>query len=66
MNPENQYCRCGYKFTPGLLMKIRLLIFDEMIWTCPQCGSRLKFKLIHHVVKIESENLDKKELWKRG
>ena len=65
MNPKNQYCKCGRVWQPKLHHKILMLVFGEYTHTC-SCGNRLKFKLIHHVVKIESENLDKKELWKRG
>ena len=65
MNPKNQYCNCGRVWQPKLIHKIIMLVFGEYTYTC-SCGCRLKFKLIHHVVKVRSEKLDKKELWKRG
>lgn len=65
MNPEHQYCNCGRVWQPKLHHKIWMLVFGEYTHTC-NCGCRMKFHLIHHTVKIESENVDKKELWKRG
>ena len=66
IDPKLKYCTCGRSWKPGLYHKIMMLIFHEYTWTCPSCHTRLKFKLIYHVVKVETKKVDKKELWKRG
>lgn len=66
MNPNSQHCTdCGKIWKPRLYHRIIMLICGEYTYSC-SCGCRMKFRLIHHVVKVSSEKLDKKELWKRG
>ena len=67
MNPKNQYCKCGRVWQPRLHHKILMLIFGTYTRTCPQCGTRLTFKLANHVVKIQTETIkDKEEVYKNG
>lgn len=65
MNPKIQYCQCGCSWTPGTYHKIMMLLKGEYVWTCPQCQSRLTFKLIHHVVKVDTVKVLDERIWKR-
>ncbi len=66
LNPKLQYCRCGYTFTPTLIMKLRMLIKGSYIYHCPVCHRSLKLILVNHVVCVDSkENLDEK-IWRNS
>ena len=66
IDPKLQYCSCGCSWRPGTYHKLLMLLFGSYTYTCPHCQSRLKFRLIGHVVKVKADNVDKKELWKNG
>ena len=65
MNPKLQYCKCGCSWSPGTYHKIMMLLKGEYVWTCPQCQSRLTFKLMHHVVKVDTVKVLDERIWKR-
>ena len=65
-NPKIKKCRCGNTFEPRIWHKIVMLVKGYYIWTCNNCQNQYKFVLINHVVKVETVNVDKKELWKHG
>ena len=44
-----------------------MLLFGEYTRTCPQCGTRMKFKLMNHVVKTETKAIkNRDEVYKNG
>ena len=65
IDPTLEHCSCGYSWRPGTLSKIVMLVKGEYVWTCPQCQSRLTFKLIHHVVKVDTKRVLDESIWKR-
>jgi len=67
IDPTLQYCTCGHTWKPKTMHKILMLLFGSYTWTCPQCHTQIKFKLINHVVKIETKVIKNKEkMWKNG
>lgn len=67
MNPKSQWCNCGYTFQPSVYQKVIMLIKGKYIYTCPKCHSKLKFVLIHHVVKVDASSIKNPEkIWRRG
>ena len=59
VDPEMKSCNCGYHFYISKFQKVRMLLFGDIIITCPKCSSKMTFRLIHHSVKIKTEE-DKK------
>ena len=68
IDPRLQYCtNCGQTWKPNTYHKIVMLVRGEYTRTCPQCQTKMKFRLMHHVVKVETERIKKDyELWERG
>ena len=67
IDPTLQYCRCGYTWTPGTYHKLIMLVRGGYTYQCPQCLSTMEFRLVHHVVKVNTESIKSKgELWKNG
>lgn len=67
IDPKKFYCNCGMKFRPGTYHKIIMLLSGTYTWTCPRCGARIIFRLIHHVVKSDTiDNKRRHELWRHG
>jgi len=67
IDPKLQYCRCGMTFTPGIYHKLLMLLFGGYSWRCPQCHSVLKFRLVYHVVKVETESIrNRDKVWRNG
>ena len=67
IDPTLEYCNCGLTWRPKLYHKILMLIFGTYTRTCPQCGTRLTFKLANHVVKIQTETIkDKESVYQNG
>lgn len=67
IDPKLNYCSCGYTFTVSTLQKLRMLLQDSIIITCPRCGNRMTYRLIHHTVKVNSEPIKNKgEVYKNG
>lgn len=66
IDPKLQTCsNCGCSWSPGTIHKIIMLIFGCYIWTCPQCQSRLEFRLMNHVVKVNTEKVLDERIWRR-
>ena len=67
IDPKLQYCQCGNVFRPGTYHKLLMLLLGECSWRCPQCHSVLKFRLIHHVVKVDTVSIKERDkVWKNG
>ena len=67
IDPKLHYCTgCSYQFKVSLWQNLLMLLRGSIIITCPQCQCRMRFKLIHHAVKVDSQVLDKKEVYKYG
>lgn len=66
IDPKLQTCTCGCSWTPGTIHKIIMLLCGEYVWTCPQCQSKLTFKLMNHVVKTRTEKVLNERIWKNG
>ena len=67
IDPLLKHCTgCEYTFYVSTLQKLRMLLFGEIIITCPNCGCRMTFRLVCHTVKVDSDvNKCRMELWKR-
>lgn len=67
-DPKSQTCtHCKCSWTPGTIHKIWMLLFGEYVRTCPQCGTRMTFKLMNHVVKVNTREIKNKgEVWRNG
>jgi len=67
IDPLLNHCTCGYGFYVSTFQKLRMLLFGDIIITCPRCGNRMRFRLIHHTVKVGAvENKRRMELWRNG
>ena len=67
IDPKLNYCRCGYTFHISQWQRLRMLLFGDMVITCPRCQTRMTFRLIHHAIKINTEPIKNKgEVWKNG
>ena len=67
MDPKAQKCsECGSSWRPGTIHKIIMILHGKYTRRCPQCQTVMTFRLIHHVVKVEQEHIDKRRIWKHG
>ena len=66
-DPRLQRCKCGYSFIPSTFMKVIMLVKGEYVKTCPRCQSRMRLKMIHHIVKVDTVSIkNRDEMWKNG
>ena len=67
IDPCVHRCKCGVTFCPGVFHKVVMLVFGCYSWKCPQCGTVMRFRLIHHVVKVDMEVVKGRErLWRNS
>ena len=67
IDPLLNYCGCGYTFHVSTWQKLRMLLFGDLVITCPRCGTRMTYRMIHHEVKINTESIKNKgEVYKNG
>ena len=66
IDPKLHHCKCGLTWRPGTYHKIIMLLFGSYSWRCPRCQTVMKFRLIGHVVKVDTETVDKESLWRNG
>jgi hypothetical protein len=66
MNPEREYCSCGYSFIPSTFMKMIMLIKGEYKVTCPRCQTVMVLGLSHFVYVKRRKNETDKGIWKNG
>ena len=68
IDPKVIFCTgCGLSWKPKLRHKLVMLIFGEYTRTCPQCSTRMTFRLINHVVKVDTETIkNRSEVYKNG
>jgi hypothetical protein len=66
IDPKRQTCQCGYSFIPSTWQKIIMLVRGEYVKRCPRCQCKLTLVLYSMVDCKKRENVDKRELWKRG
>ena len=67
IDPTLQYCQCGHTFRFRTWHKLWMLLFQEYTYRCPQCHSVLKFRLISHVVKVDTVSIkNRDEVWRNG
>ena len=67
IDPLQHQCRCGCSWSPGTYHKLVMLLRGHYVHTCPRCQTRMTFRLIGHVVKVETvEVKNRSEVWKNG
>ena len=67
IDPTLHYCQCGCSWKPKLTHKLLMLIFGSYTRRCGQCGTVMKFRLIGHVVKVDTKKITGKEkLWRNS
>ena len=60
------YCTgCGAEIDFNKYQKAFMMIKGDLVYRCPRCQTEIRFRLIEHVVKMESGVIDKTEIWKR-
>ena len=66
IDPKLKYCSCGYTFHVSTLQELRMLLIGDTIITCPQCGNRMRFRLVYHTVKVDSKRVLNEQIWENG
>ena len=66
IDPLEQNCNCGYRFHIGSWAKVRMLLFGDYNYHCPQCGAVLTFRLVYHTVKIKSKETIDRRIYENG
>ena len=67
IDPTCHYCICGVSWKPKLRHKLLMLLFGGYSRKCPQCGTVMKFVLVHHVVKTETNVIKNRDrIWENG
>lgn len=66
-DPKSQKCtHCECSWTPGTHHKILMLLLGKYSWTCPRCGAVMTYRLINHVVKVDSKKVLNERIWENG
>lgn len=64
IDPLAKSCNCGYHFHISKFQEVRMLLFGDIVITCPKCGAKMSFQLVYHCVKIKTEeNKTQQEVW---
>ena len=66
IDPEREYCSCGYSFIPTTFMKIILLLKGEYVKKCPRCHAEMTLHLSHFVYVEKRRNNIDKGIWKNA
>lgn len=67
IDPKRYFCTgCKKPFYINRLQELRMLLFGDLEVVCPQCQTRMRFRLIFHTVKVSSEIVKKEEIWRKG
>ena len=57
---------CEYEWQFGKWSKIRMLLFGKITHTCPICLTRTEWVLIHHPVKVRTNKIKKRGVWRNA
>ena len=67
IDPLLHYCNCGCSWRPGTIHKIIMLLTGSYVRRCPQCQTVMRFRLIHHIVKVETREIKNRDrIWERA
>ena len=67
VDPLLNYCQCGHTFKFRKYHKILMLLRGEYKYRCPQCQTMMTFKLMNHVVKVDTKAVkNRDEVYKNG
>lgn len=74
IDPTLLKCECGYSWHFGKLDYIRMILFNHIIVTCPQCQRKHYYNLSYHIIKevdkTKAENNEltkcKTKVWENG
>ena len=66
IDPELEWCSCGYNFRPTTFMKIIMLIKGSYTVKCPRCHKIMILGLSHFVYVKRRKNETDKGIWKNG
>ena len=67
IDPKMFHCSvCGLSWKPTTFHKLLMLVRGGYSRKCPQCGTVMKFRLIHHVVRVSSVKVLNERIWENG
>ena len=58
IDPREWKCECGYTWHFSLFQKIKMLMFGNMVFKCPQCHRKKRFMMITHIVRDSTNEKD--------
>jgi hypothetical protein len=61
VDPREWKCECGYTWHFGMISKIRMLLFGEIVHTCPNCLRKKRFHMITNIIRDISNEKDLRE-----
>ena len=65
-DPKVKYCKCGYGFKFNRWDYLRMILFNSVWKLCPECHSKVKFKLVYFTVREEIKNDTSEMIWCKG
>ncbi|MBR3213138.1 MAG: hypothetical protein IKF79_01365 [Methanosphaera sp.] len=66
IDPKSFKCNnCNSTWKPRTYHRLVMLVRGEYSRKCPQCGTVMKFRLVHHVVRLSSEKVLDEKIWRR-
>lgn len=58
IDPYTWRCVCGHQWKFSRLQLLRMFLFDDYIYTCPQCHRKSRYRMITHIVReIDTEEI---------
>ena len=58
IDPREWKCECGHSWHFSLFQKMRMLMFGSMVYTCPNCRRKKRFRMITNIVRETTNEKD--------
>lgn len=64
IDPYRWRCSCGHTWKFNKLQLLWMHLFDDYIYTCPQCHRKSRYRMISHVVRdMDTDEIRENNRW---
>ena len=64
IDPYEYRCQCGHKWKFSKWQLLKMFLFENYVYTCPQCHRKSLYRMVTHVVReTDTEAIRENNKW---
>ena len=64
IDPYTWFCKCGHRWRFNKFQLLLMFLFEDYVYTCPQCQRKSRYRMVTHVVReTDTDEIRENNRW---